>query len=394
MKICFITDHKFSTDGTAYYSGGGLPARMLLRYVRQGSELLVVGRRSRAGNTTLASAPQISFHLLKAYNAPQDAFLHGAALRRELDSCISRADGVILRIPSVLALVAIGVCRRRGKPYLLEICGSAYDSFRWHGDLTGRLAAPVLERYTRRAVAASRWTLYVTQSYLQNNYPSHPQARTLACSDVALAVPPASVLDERLAHISRADFSLRPVRCGQIGNASVPYKGYRIMLLAMRNLRRLGIHVEYHIVGGGDSSALSAQARTLGVGDSLVMHGKMDHECIGDFMQEMDIYVHPSFQEGLPRSIVEAISYGVPCVASNVGGIGELVQEGYMHSVGDSDKLATDLLRLIQDKQELKEVATRNFNHAKVYYPEVLDARRSKFYDAFFQTCNTPTIRK
>lgn len=386
MIICFITDHKFSTDGQQYYSGGGLPSAMLLRYVREDCRLQVVGRRSNAHNTSLASSEGISFHLLDTYNGPKDVLIHCKSLHRELKKCIITSDCVIMRVPSVLTLFAINICHRLHKPYLLEICGSAYDSYRYHGDFIGRLTASLMERLTRRAVASSKWTLYVTKQYLQKMYPANSDAHTLACSDATLIPQSTNVLNKRLEHIRHSNPNKKKLVCGQIGNVAVPYKGYSVMLNAMRLLREEGISVQYHIVGGGDPTVLRQEAKTLGLSDSLVIHGKIDHALIGEFMQQIDIYVHPSYVEGLPRSVAEAISYGVPCVTSNVGGLSELVQPEYMHHSGDYIKLASDLRRLAMDKYEMSRLAQQNYNHACDYYPDRLDPQRTDFINEFYKS--------
>ena len=139
MKICFVTDHPFSEKEGKFYSGGGVPGSMLERYIREGSSLIVVGRRTEKHNETLSSIPNAEFHLLKNYSKPYDIYKKYRALKNEIADLIKQVDGVVIRVPGGLAGLTIKICKNLQKPYAIEVCGSAFDSLWNQGSIAGKI---------------------------------------------------------------------------------------------------------------------------------------------------------------------------------------------------------------------------------------------------------------
>jgi glycosyltransferase involved in cell wall biosynthesis len=111
--------------------------------------------------------------------------------------------------------------------------------------------------------------------------------------------------------------------------------------------------------------------------------GSLPHEQVFDFLKDMDVYIQPSKQEGLPRAVVEAMSLALPALGSSIAGIPELLSDEFMFKKGNINQIA-DRIRFILDKDVLKKAATDNFNKSKEYTQEVLDQRRSKFIKMCF----------
>lgn len=99
-----------------------------------------------------------------------------------------------------------------------------------------------------------------------------------------------------------------------------------------------------------------------------------------NYLDELDIYLHPSKQEGLPRSVIEAMSRGCPVLASTVAGIPELLDEKYLHQPGDYKTLAEHLIHYLSDQNALLEMSKANFHKAKEYTAPVLNERRTQFW--------------
>ena len=68
-----------------------------------------------------------------------------------------------------------------------------------------------------------------------------------------------------------------------------------------------------------------------------------------NWLDDIDIYVQPSFQEGLPRALVEAMSGGRPAFASTTGGIPELLPADCLHCPGDAARLGASIARAAED---------------------------------------------
>jgi len=107
----------------------------------------------------------------------------------------------------------------------------------------------------------------------------------------------------------------------------VPEKGHDLVLRAVHRLRAGGAQVQLHVVGDGAlRGALEARARSLGIDDSVRFFGFRSD--VAQVLRSMDILVSASSNEGLPLAVIEAMASGLPVVATRVGGVPELVEDG------------------------------------------------------------------
>ena len=105
------------------------------------------------------------------------------------------------------------------------------------------------------------------------------------------------------------------------------------------------------IAGSGETSAaLLKQAESLGICEHVQWLGLV--EDTAPFFQSLDIYVQPSFAEGLPNSVMEAMVEQRPVIASDIGGNNDLVEHGVsglLFDAGEAAKLAEQIRRLIDE---------------------------------------------
>ena len=109
--------------------------------------------------------------------------------------------------------------------------------------------------------------------------------------------------------------------------------------------------------GDGDLAEVKKKAEVLGLSDSVRLLGWVDDEAKRRVLAEAAVYVLPSYYEGLPMGVLEAMSAGLPVVSTVVGGIPEAVTEGvegYLVLPGDVKKLVAVLQDLLRDA-ELRE---------------------------------------
>lgn len=134
-------------------------------------------------------------------------------------------------------------------------------------------------------------------------------------------------------------------------------KGYFDLLSAVRKARDAGSDVRLLTTGRirEEERRDSAQlVRELGIDPFVVDLG--DREDHLRFLAAADVFVLPSYKEGLPISLLEAMAAGLPSIVSNVGGIPELIEdgrEGFLISAGDIDALA-DRIRRLSERPDLR----------------------------------------
>ena len=151
-------------------------------------------------------------------------------------------------------------------------------------------------------------------------------------------------------------------------------------------LREKGVFVTHQLVGGGNANRLETIARNEGVLDSVFFLGLKSRDEVLEWMRGLDIYIQPSRSEGLPRSIIEAMANAVPCIASDVGGIPELLPRKFLfHHNGSEAAQIVNMITDINDNQ-LNDMAQTNFERSKEYKPELLDSRRFDFFSKAIST--------
>jgi colanic acid/amylovoran biosynthesis glycosyltransferase len=134
-----------------------------------------------------------------------------------------------------------------------------------------------------------------------------------------------------------------------------PAKGQHLLIEAISRLRAQGRNVVLRLVGGGtDEASLRRQAAALNLGESVVFQGPVNQDNIRTFYGKADCFSIPSFAEGIPVVLMEAMSMGIPCVTTHVNGIPELIQNaetGLLVAPSDVDGLAKAIARLMDEPQ-------------------------------------------
>ena len=133
-----------------------------------------------------------------------------------------------------------------------------------------------------------------------------------------------------------------------------PEKGHLILIDAIDELRRRGERVTAEFIGGGPfADDLQRRIDELGLNDRITLLGSMHTDEVAKRLPTAAVFCLPSFAEGIPVSIMEAMAVGVPVVATKVGGVGELVTDevsGLLVSPGRVDQLADALHRMLTDR--------------------------------------------
>jgi len=291
---------------------------------------------------------------------------------------------VIARLPSEIGLLAIRSARTLGKPWAVEVVGCPWDALWNYGSLAGKVYAPFARRRMQRALARADHAIYVTQRYLQEQYPSHAQ-NICSASNVTLTDVSETVLSERLRRIEA--LGQHPIRLGLIGTLKGRYKGIQTALASLAQARGDLPPLKLHILGGGNPTPWKAEAERLGVSDLVQFEGTLPAGmAVLRWLDKVDLYLQPSLQEGLPRALIEAMSRGCPALASSVAGIPELLPSEDMIRPSDTAALAALLRQRVSDRAWMLERASRNWSEAREYRAEVLEARRTRFWSAFRQS--------
>lgn len=130
-------------------------------------------------------------------------------------------------------------------------------------------------------------------------------------------------------------------------------KGVAVLIEAMAGLRARHPGARLTLVGdGGERQALEAKVRAADLEGMVHFAGYQDQEGVAAILARADIFALPSFAEGVPVVLMEAMASRLPVIATRVAGVPELVEDGVSGFVvppGDLDSLMQSLDRLLQD---------------------------------------------
>ena len=151
-------------------------------------------------------------------------------------------------------------------------------------------------------------------------------------------------------------------------------------------MKKSGItNIEYQLIGGGTGAFLKETAKACGVEDQVKIIGQMPHDKVFEWLDSIDIYAQPSRQEGLPRSVIEAMSRALPCIGAKTAGIPELLSAECIFSNSKTEiaEICKILKELINSSDKMKTLAAENFYEAEKYARELLVERRTGFFNEY-----------
>jgi glycosyltransferase involved in cell wall biosynthesis len=132
-----------------------------------------------------------------------------------------------------------------------------------------------------------------------------------------------------------------------------PAKGQHLLIGAVDHLAQQGRRVRLRLVGGGsDESSLREHVAQIQFPESVIFEGALNQDRIRTLYGAADIFCLPSFAEGVPVVLMEAMAMGIPCVSTNIAGIPELIRsgiDGLLVPPSDLDALVEALTRLMDD---------------------------------------------
>jgi glycosyltransferase involved in cell wall biosynthesis len=132
-----------------------------------------------------------------------------------------------------------------------------------------------------------------------------------------------------------------------------PAKGQHLLIDAVDRLTQQGRRVRLRLVGDGpDEESLRACADRLASPQAVVFEGAVNQDRIRSIYAAANVFCLPSFAEGLPVVLMEAMAMQIPCVATKINGIPELIRDGVdglLVPASDLDALVEALARLMDD---------------------------------------------
>ena len=407
MRLAIALEYRFHrhADGSVWTSSA-YGRKYWDRYLRSFDRVLVVARaepvnRVHDGWIRVDDAT-VEVARLPYYVGPWAYLRCRRRLVQAIRGSLGREDALVLRMPGAIGPSLLAASGRGRRPYGLEVVGDPAESL---GPAAVRSPLrPLLRRWAvselRRRCRDAAAVLYVTQWTLQQRYPPGPATSAQGVSDVALGEED---LRERQSHAvfvassvelgpdalvvvnTKSRGLLRNLVC--VAAMEQPYKGQDVLLAAMAECRTRGLHLRLTLVGDGrERPRLEALTGRLGLEDTVRFMGYLPAgAAVRSTLGEADLFVLPSRVDAMPRALLEAMAMGLPCLATSVGGIPEVLPPEALVLPGDARALAERLRSIAAQPDLLRVWGHRNHLKALAFRDSVLQEVREDFYQTVIE---------
>lgn len=313
-------------------------------------------RAGRKLNRAAGRVEGLSFHLLPHFADPADFFRRAVAdlvpTIRGLLGATKGADALLLRYPSPvapLALLAARFHRLRVVPFAM---GSWLETVRalppGPRTLAQQLVVGAFELFHRRLVA--RRPSISTAPYL-DEFPAVRFGFVTALRGDE--IPPLSPRPPR---------DGRPARLLFVGRLT-DAKGLPVLLEAFERILAAGTDAQLEIAGDGYlADELARRAARPPLAGRVILAGELDWPELDRRYRQADLFVLPSFTEGVPKVLLEAMTRGCPALSTRVGSVPRLFRDGEhlrLVAPGDATALGAAMSELLADPDAAAAMAAR-----------------------------------
>ncbi|MFC5604805.1 glycosyltransferase [Sporosarcina koreensis] len=374
----------FKTPDQEIWTTGQNDYTFWKRYLHFFDEILVVSRvktvEEKDDNWIKASGPNVTFVELPFYQGPRQYLQKDKIIKDIIKENIVKADAYILRVPGRIASLCWFEIRRRKLPYFLEVCGDPWESLR-RGNVKSivRPIARVLSYWRLKSQCINaEATSYVTNYALQKRYPPNPLKPTFSISDVVLNESVAINYIDRKYKYSKE----RVVKIINAGTMNTFYKGHETQLEALKHLIKKGYNVKLFFAGDGKLRGhFERKVKKMSLEKNVVFLGMISgSDQLQREFNKYDLFILPSYVEGMPRVLIEAMAVSLPCIASDVGGIPEILNAKCLVKPRNPVMLADKIIEIITDDEKMENYSKENFLKSTEYSKSTLDAKRTSFY--------------
>lgn len=143
--------------------------------------------------------------------------------------------------------------------------------------------------------------------------------------------------------------------------------------------------LKLYIGGNGEIEHVKQLIKEYGIADIIIFEGWVSGDKKIELLNKSDAYILPSYKEGLPISILEAMSYGMPIISTPVGGIPEIVsngENGYLVEPGNKEDIYKAIISLLNDSDLRNRMGSVSLSRVGEHLPEYVEKQLETLYDS------------
>ncbi|WP_102298281.1 glycosyltransferase family 4 protein [Vibrio cyclitrophicus] len=371
--IVYVHDLMFYSVDGIYYTSANLPEKYFDRFFSAGVDKVIILSRLKFLNNVsdlpqgyskiIDSRIEISYLGVESYIS---LFRFGRFIT--LYKLFSGVDFLVLNVPSINGIFSLLFNIIVGKGYSVEVAADS-DQFssKKFGWLVSFFMKPLMKFFIKKSLGAA----YVSK-YLCDNYQT--DGHKLIASNVNLY---------GISYRGRITYPLserKKISLGFVGGLN-ERKGLHILCYALKELIDRGYtNVHLDVIGGHSDRDWNAVLIDLNIEKNVTIHGLRERLYIDDALKNCDLYIQPSFTEGIPRATLEAMSFSLPVVATDLPGFKEILHSSVLVPINDIISLADKVEELLLNFHYYNDMIDYNNNKVKGFLLSTLHEKRVDYY--------------
>jgi len=336
-------------------------------------EIFVSSFSSKIKTNVTSKSGNLTVHYIPFPLANYPIFVPRCVTNRIIRREIMKVRPDIIHVQGIGKYYSFPILKECSNPVILTVHGIIHqESKSWRG-LLGKYRGYV-GRYLEKNILNRAKYLIAVSPYVK---------RTIApmtAGDISVIY---NSLDEIFFSINKNEVPNRILFVGGIEER----KGLHVLIDAIAAIKQTIPAIKLHIVGGIRKASyyndLLNQIVNLGLQDSIVFKNHLSNSELMQEYSEAALFVLPSKEESLGVVLLEAMATGTPIVASNIGGIPDIIedgQNGYLVNYGDSQAMASSIIKLLSDDKLRGEMGAKGKEMAKNYVPHKIAMEHLSLY--------------
>ena len=379
LKIVYVHDLPLLYQGKKIYGQYGFGDKYLEKFDKPDvDELKLITRFAKIPEVNLSSFSIIKNHKIKSiFNFKEISYSDYLKFNnfKVIIKSLKSADLIIVNMPSITG--AFVFILSKVVPAKLNIMlDFASDGSGWETKKFGFIISRFMSFLMKYAINKSVGIIFVAD-YLKNKF-RIKNKKFIVCSNVNIEI------------VSKARMTYKPLvnkdYINVITTSSISKrKGVDTIVKALNRVAAdLGCMINLTIIGGEidiRKDYLLRNAKNI----TIQFVGLIEKRDIYKLLHSSDVYIQASVSEGLPRATIEAMSAGLPVIATNLPCFLELkIKEELVFPIGSDIGLASSFVHLVSSSDLYNLASIRSIETANKYRSDILDKKRSKFINQIY----------
>ncbi len=375
MKIAVVDNvHLIKDKEGHYYSQTVYSYEFLKRYLNVFDEVRFIGKIREVEcvekEYKRVDGPNVEIVPLPWYQGIMQMIRKFPALIKIYKHLLDGCDCSILRIAQVESFFAYFFGKVKNKPFAVEVVNdpSAFTDMPFFYRI---FSVYMVKHMCKKANVAS----YVTEKYLQKKYPTKANYSTYY-SSIELKKED---IKKRVAQYN-GKAALKIVHVANSINTDI--KGHYCLIKAAKRVKEAGYNIVVDFIGDGTKvDEYKKYIDECSLNNCMRFIGRINtREALLKKISEYNLMVLPTKMEGLPRTIIEAMAVGLPCISTPIAGVPELLPSECLVPIDDDRAFSEKIIELINHPEKMIRLGERNICKAKEYTSDILSGRRNEMY--------------